>query len=71
MTSQDWQTLISGLVPFLLAAAAWLRATAAKKAATSAQKTAATVSALATGRQDYLPTPAAAPTPGASPTQAP
>ena len=40
MTSTDWGLLISGLVPFLIALTAWLRAEVANKTANSANVTA-------------------------------
>ena len=64
MTSTDWSILIPDLGIFLLAAAAWLRASTAKRAATAAQSAAQAASARAAGRENYNPQPAP---PAASP----
>jgi hypothetical protein len=48
MTAADWGTLIAGLVPFLIALTAWLRAETANRNANSARATSTVAKAVAT-----------------------
>lgn len=59
MTSTDWGLLVSGLVPFLIALTAWLRAEVANRTSKATAATVANATAQPTSRltPQWPPTP--------------